>query len=92
MGIRLALGAEQSDILRLVIGQGLALALVGIAIGLGGALALTRLMKTLLFQVSTTDPAAFAGVAVLFLLAALAASYIPARRATRIDPVAALRV
>jgi len=92
VGIRRALGAEQSDILRLVIGQGLALALVGIAIGLGGAFALTRLMKTLLFHVSTTDPAAFAGVAALFLVAALAASYLPARRAARIDPVAALRI
>lgn len=92
VGIRRALGAQQSDILRLVIGQGFILALVGIAIGLGGAFALTRLMKTLLFRVSTTDPATFAGAALLFLLAALAASYIPARRATRIDPMAALRV
>jgi len=92
VGIRRALGAQQADILRLVIRQGLVLALVGIAFGLSGAFALTRLMKTLLFQVSTTDPATFAIVAALFLLAALAASYIPAHRAARIDPMAALRV
>jgi putative ABC transport system permease protein len=86
VGIRRALGAQQSDILRLVIGQGFILALAGIAIGLGGAFAFTRLMRALLFHVSTTDPATYVGIAVLFLLAALAASYIPARRATRIDP------
>lgn len=92
VAIRRALGAQRSDILRLVIGHGFVMALAGIAVGLGGALALTRVMKSLLFRVSATDPAIFAGVAVLFLLAALAASYIPARRATRIDPMAALRV
>ena len=91
-GNRRALGAQQSDILRLVVGQGLRLALVGIAVGIAGALALTRLMKALLFHVSATDPATFAIVAALFLLVALAASYIPARRATRIDPMAALRI
>ena len=91
VGIRRALGAQQSDILRMVIGQGFVLALAGIAIGLGCAFALTRVMKSLLFRVSTTDPGTFAGVAALFLLAALAASYLPARRATRIDPMAALR-
>ena len=64
----------------------------GIAVGLAGAFAFTRLMRALLFHVSSTDPATYAGIAVLFLLAALAASYIPARRATRIDPMAALRV
>jgi predicted permease len=92
LGIRRALGAQQSDILRLVIGQGVALALAGTAVGLGGALALTRVMSTLLFHVSATDPATFIGIASLFLLVALGASYIPARRATRIDPIAALRV
>ena len=92
VGIRRALGAQQSDILRLIMGQGLVLAAVGIAIGLGGAYAATRVMQSLLFQVSSTDPATFAGVAVLFLLVALAATYIPARRATRIDPMAALRM
>ncbi len=92
MGIRRALGAQQSDILRLVIGQGFMLALSGVAAGLAGAFALTRVMNSLLFHVSATDPATFAGVALLFLLVAVAASYIPARRATRIDPTAALRV
>lgn len=92
MGIRQALGAQQGDILRLVVGQGLGLAVAGVALGIAGALALTRVMKSLLFHVSPTDPATFAGVALLFLLVALAASYIPARRATRVDPMAALRV
>jgi putative ABC transport system permease protein len=91
MGIRRALGAQQNDILRLVLGQGLRLTLAGIAVGIAGAWGLTRLMETLLFHVSATDPATFAMVALLFLLVALAASYIPARRATRIDPMAALR-
>jgi predicted permease len=92
VGIRRALGAQQSDILWLVIGQGLALTLAGIAIGLGGAFATTRVLQTFLFQVSPTDPATFAGIALFFLMVALAASYIPARRAARIDPMAALRV
>ncbi len=92
MGIRRALGAQQSDILRLVVGQGFRLALAGVAVGITGAFALTRLMTTLLFHVSATDPATFVAVALLFLLVALAASYIPARRATRIDPMAALRI
>ena len=91
VGIRRALGAQQSHILRLLVGQGFALALAGIVLGLAGALALTRVMVTLLFRVSATDPATFAGVAALYLLAALAASYLPARRAARIDPMAALR-
>ena len=86
------MGAQQSDILRLVIGEGFVLALAGIVLGLSGAFALTRVMKTLLFRVNATDTATFAIVAVLFLVAALAASYIPARRATRIDPMAAFRV
>jgi predicted permease len=92
MGIRRALGAQHRDILRLVVGQGFVLALMGVAVGVGGAFALTRVMKTLLFHVSATDPAIFAGIATLFLLVALSASYLPARRATRIDPIAALRV
>jgi predicted permease len=92
MGIRRALGAQHRDILRLVVGQGLVLALVGVAIGVGGAFALTRVMKTLLFHVSATDPAIFVGIATLFLLVALVASYFPARRAARIDPMAALRI
>ena len=92
MGIRRALGAQHRDILRIVMGQGLALVLMGVAIGIGGAFALTPLMKALLFHVSATDPATFVGIATLFVLVALVASYLPARRATRIDPMAALRV
>lgn len=92
MGIRRALGAGQGDILWLVLGQGLGLALGGVALGVGGALALTRVIRSLLFHISATDPAAFLGAAVLFVLVALAASYVPARRAARIDPMAALRV
>ncbi len=92
LGIRRALGAQQSDILRLVVSQGLVLALAGVAIGAAAALALTRVMKSLLFQVSATDPPTFLGMALLFLAIALLASFIPAKRATRIDPMAALRV
>jgi putative ABC transport system permease protein len=91
VGIRRALGAGQTDILRLVIGQGLILTVAGIAIGIAGGLALTRFLKSLLFETSPVDTATFAGVAILFLAVALAASYIPARRAARIDPMAALR-
>ncbi len=92
IGIRRALGAQRSDILRLVVGQSLRLALAGVAIGVTGAFGLTRLMQNLLFHVSATDPATFAVVASLFLCVALMASYVPARRAIRIDPIAALRV
>jgi ABC-type antimicrobial peptide transport system permease subunit len=86
------LGAQQSDILWLVVAQGFRLALAGVAVGIAGAYGMTRLMESLLFHVSATDPATFAGVALMFLLVALAASYFPARRATRIDPMAALRI
>jgi putative ABC transport system permease protein len=91
LGIRMALGADQSDVLKLVVGHGLRLTLVGIGIGLAGALALTRLMSTLLYQTSVTDPIAFVVSALLFTVVALLASYLPARRATRIDPTDALR-
>jgi len=91
MGIRMALGAPRAGILRLVLRQGLALAFSGIALGLVASLALTRLMTTLLYRVSTTDPAAFVGGAALFGAVAMLASYLPARRATRVDPVVALR-
>jgi putative ABC transport system permease protein len=91
IGIRMALGAEGGGVLRLVIGQGLLPVLVGLGLGLAGAFALSRVLGGLLFQVSATDPATFAGVALLLLLTALLASYLPARRATRVDPLAALR-
>jgi putative ABC transport system permease protein len=91
LGIRMALGASARDVLRLVIKQGMGLALLGIAIGMGGALALTRLMKKLLYGVSPTDPLTFVLLAVVVLLVALLACWIPARRASRVDPLVALR-
>ncbi len=92
VGVRRALGAQQSDILWLVMSQGVGLALIGVAIGTLGALALTRIMKNLLFQVSATDPLTFFATSLLFVVIALAASFIPARRAAQIDPMRALRV
>jgi predicted permease len=91
VGIRRALGAQQSDILQLVLRQGLALTLIGGALGIAGAFAVTRVMKSMLYGVSATDPSTFVGIALLFVAVALAASYIPARRAVRIDPMEALR-
>jgi len=91
IGIRVALGARQSDVLRMVLGHGLKMALLGVAIGLIAALGLTRLMSNMLFGVSAVDPLTFASVAVLLTMVALAACYIPARRAMQVDPVIALR-
>jgi len=91
MGIRLALGATAGDILRMIVGHGLTLALAGLATGAVAALALTRLMSGLLFQVSAADPASFGASALLFAAIAALASYLPARRATRVDPTEALR-
>jgi predicted permease len=91
MGIRMALGAARGDILRLVLRQGLAPACAGIAIGIGASLGLTRLMAKMLYHVSTTDPLTFAGTAVLFAAVAMLASYLPALKATRVDPMVALR-
>jgi len=92
LGIRSALGARKGDILRLVMGQGFVLAVMGIAVGMAGAFWMTGALKGLLFGVSGTDPITFLGIGVLFVVAAVMASWIPARRAARVDPMAALRV
>jgi putative ABC transport system permease protein len=91
IGIRMALGAEPGQAMRLILAHGLKLALIGVAIGVGASLALTRFMSSLLFGVSATDPLTFVGVAILLAIVALAASYIPARRAMKVDPTVALR-
>jgi putative ABC transport system permease protein len=91
LGIRIALGAQRRDVLRLVLAQGTRLTLLGVAIGVFAALALSRLLATLLFGVSATDPLTYAAVAALLGFAALAACVIPARRAMRVDPMVALR-
>jgi putative ABC transport system permease protein len=91
MGIRIALGAQPESVLRLILRQGFRLALLGSAIGLAGSLLLMRLLENQLYEVKPGDPATLAGAAALMLLVALAASYIPARRATRVDPIIALR-
>jgi putative ABC transport system permease protein len=91
IGIRMALGAQTSDVLRMVVGQGMRLALIGVALGVAAALALSRVMKNLLFNVSATDPTTFTLIALLLVGVAFIASYIPARRATKVDPLIALR-
>jgi ABC-type antimicrobial peptide transport system permease subunit len=91
IGIRMALGAQASSVMGLVLRQGATLWLGGIVLGLGCALSVTGWMRSLLFEVQPTDPLAFAGVAALFCAVAALACYVPARRATRVDPVSSLR-
>lgn len=90
IGVRMALGAQRSDILRSILKEGMRTAVIGLLIGIGASLLITRFASSLLFGVSPTDPMTFIGVSLLLLLAVLAASYIPARRAMRVDPITAL--
>ncbi len=91
IGIRLALGAQRSAVLRHVLRYGLTLAVIGVVIGLAASLGLARTLESVLFRVSAADPPAFGGAAAMLILVALAASYLPARRATNLDPMATLR-
>ena len=91
IGIRIAIGAQNRDVLRLVVGQGMKLALLGVGVGIAGALAFTRVLSGMLFNVSATDPLTFVGVSTLLALVALLACYVPARRAMNVDPMVALR-
>jgi putative ABC transport system permease protein len=90
-GIRMALGAQRADVFRLVLGQGMAIAAAGVGAGVLVALGLARYLRALLFEVSPADPATFAAVAIVLGAAAFAACYLPARRATRVDAMVALR-
>ena len=89
--MRMAVGAQRGDVLRMIVGGGMKLTLVGVAIGLAGALALARLVATMLFDVTPFDPASYAATAIVLLAIAALACYIPARRAMRVDPIMALR-
>jgi putative ABC transport system permease protein len=91
IGIRMALGAQRSDVMKMTIGQGLRLVLTGVAIGLAAAFVLTRVMSTLLFGVSPTDPVTFISISIVLVSVAVLAGYVPALRATRVDPMFALR-
>ena len=91
IGVRMTVGADQHDILKLIVSNGMVLTLIGNALGLVLSLAITRLMMSLLFEVSVTDPLTFGGIALVLTSVSLLACYLPARRATRIDPMTALR-
>jgi ABC-type antimicrobial peptide transport system permease subunit len=91
IGVRMALGARQSDVFRLVVGHGLTLGLVGVGLGVAGALLLTRFLSSMLYGIRPTDPFTYLAVSLLLTAVAALASYIPARRATKVDPMEALR-
>ena len=91
IGIRMALGAGRHDVLALVLRQGLALVVIGVVVGLSGALVIMRLLSSLLFNVAPTDPMTFAATALVLTAVAIGATWVPARRATRVDPLVALR-
>jgi putative ABC transport system permease protein len=91
IGVRIAFGATERDVVRLILGQGLVVALAGIGLGLAGAAAVTRVVNSFLVGVSATDPITFAAVPALLLAVAIVASFVPARRASRVDPNVALR-
>jgi putative ABC transport system permease protein len=91
IGVRMALGASTRDVFKLIVGRGMKLTAVGVLIGVGGAIALTRLMHSLLFNTSATDPATFILISLLLAVAAFLACYLPARRAAKVDPLVALR-